>query len=92
MNECLFNVSALEISPNDPKALYRRSTAYEHQGLLEDAYKDAVLLVKVDPKNTSVRPLLNRLTPIMKEKVRMLYTPVNDLFTVVTGHYEKHCS
>ncbi|XP_064596944.1 protein unc-45 homolog B-like [Liolophura sinensis] len=61
---------ALEISPDDPKALFRRSQAYEKLGKVEEAYKDAVHLVKVEPKNTAVKPIINRLGPIIQEKIK----------------------
>ena len=63
-------ITALEIAPNDPKALYRRCVANESLGKLEEAYKDGAMLLKIDPKNTSVKPILNRLTPIIRERVR----------------------
>ena len=68
---CIFDfcLPALDLTPNDPKALYRRCLAYENLGKVEEAYKDAAMLIKVDPKNTSVTPVLSRLTPIIKEKV-----------------------
>ena len=36
---------------------------------MEDAYKDAASIIKVDPKNTAVQPILKRLNPIIQEKV-----------------------
>ena len=60
---------ALDLAPNDPKALYRRCLAYENLEKVEEAYKDAAMLMKVDPKNTSVAPVLARLTPVIREKV-----------------------
>ena len=66
---CNFLYVALDLGPNDPKALYRRCLAYEGLGKIEEAYKDAAMLIKVDPKNTSVKPVLARLTPIIREKV-----------------------
>lgn len=61
--------SALEIVPDDPKALYRRCQAYEKLNKAEEAYKDAAALMKSDPKNTAVQPILKRLNPIIQEKV-----------------------
>jgi hypothetical protein len=55
---------------NDPKALYRRCQAYEHLDKVEEAYKDAGAIIKVDPKNTAVQNILRRLNPIIQEKVR----------------------
>lgn len=59
---------ALEICPSDPKALYRRCVANEKLGKLEEAYKDAATLIKVDPKNKEIKPVLNRLTPILRDR------------------------
>ena len=36
----------------------------------EEAYKDAAALVKADPKNTAVQPILKRLNLIIQEKIR----------------------
>jgi len=55
--------------PNDPKALFRRCQAYEAVEKYEEAYKDAVTLMKVDPKNKAVQPILARLNPIIQNKV-----------------------
>ena len=43
--------------------------AYEKLDKLEDAFKDASLLLKVEPKNVAVKPVLARLTPIIRERV-----------------------
>ncbi|BFZ11471.1 hypothetical protein BsWGS_14510 [Bradybaena similaris] len=61
---------SLELAPNDPKALFRRCQAYEHLGQVEDAYKDAVQLIKVDPQNTAVKPMFNRLNTVMQAKIK----------------------
>lgn len=62
--------SSLDLVPDDPKALYRRCQAYEKLNKTEDAYKDAAALMKADPKNTAVQPILKRLNPIIQEKVK----------------------
>ena len=36
----------------------------------EDAYKDAMFLMRIDPKNKSIQPILMRLNPIIQERVR----------------------
>ncbi len=64
--------SALEIAPNDPKALFRRCQAYEYLEKHEEAYRDAGQLIRVDPKNTAVQPILRRLNPIIQEKVTLV--------------------
>ncbi|XP_068210015.1 protein unc-45 homolog B [Palaemon carinicauda] len=51
----------LEISPKDPKALFRRAQAYEALDKKEKAYTDARALQAVDPKNKEVQAMLARL-------------------------------
>ncbi|XP_074656481.1 protein unc-45 homolog B-like [Tubulanus polymorphus] len=62
--------SALEISPHDPKALFRRCQAYEKLDKFNEAYKDAMHLLNVEPKNAAVQPILRRLAPILQEKIK----------------------
>lgn len=52
---------ALEISNNDPKALYRRCQAYEALDKVEQAYSDAKSVHNFDPKNKAIEPFLLRL-------------------------------
>lgn len=60
---------AIEITPNDPKALFRRCQAFEAMERYEDAYKDAMQLLRVDPKNTAIQPVLARLNPIIQDRI-----------------------
>lgn len=60
---------SLEISPNDPKALFRRSQAYEALEKYEESYKDAVDLWKADPNNKAIQPVLERLHAIVQERI-----------------------
>ena len=60
----------LEIAPGDPKALFRRCQAFEATDDLEKAYKDAMLLAKLDPKNTAAMEVIHRLNPTIQKKVR----------------------
>ncbi|XP_055382848.1 protein unc-45 homolog B [Condylostylus longicornis] len=60
--------NSLEITPNDPKALFRRSQAYESLQKYEEAYKDAVDLWKADPNNKSVQPMLKKLHAIVQDR------------------------
>ncbi|KAL5014688.1 hypothetical protein ScPMuIL_008958 [Solemya velum] len=62
--------AALDITPNDPKALFRRCQAKEQLGEVVEAYKDAALLLKVDPKNGAIQPILKRLNPVIHDKVK----------------------
>ncbi len=71
-NVCL-PYPALELIPNDPKSLFRRCQAYEQLGNVEEAYRDAMLLLKVDPRNTAIQPVLGRLNPAIQDKVLCSY-------------------
>lgn len=62
--------ASLEIAPNDPKALFRRCQAYETLGKVDEAYKDAALLIKVDPSNKVVLPVFKRLNVIIQKKIK----------------------
>ncbi|CAH1772776.1 unnamed protein product [Owenia fusiformis] len=81
--------SALEISPNDPKALFRRCQAYQHLEKYEDAYKDARQLLNVDPKNAAIQPILRQLTMVIQQKtskVASLDSKVSQMFDLVFNH------
>lgn len=54
------------------KALYRRCQALELLGKNEDAYKDAMLLLQLDPKNKAVVPIMQRLSAYIMDKVKIL--------------------
>ena len=68
-NSHVFIIAGLEITPNDPKALFRRCQAYEKLGKVQEAFKDAAVLMKVDPKNNAVHAIFKKLNPIMQGKV-----------------------
>lgn len=61
---------ALQIVPEDPKALFRRSQALESLERYEEAYRDAKTIFTVDPSNKSVQPVLSRLHAIVQERAR----------------------
>ena len=60
---------ALEFNTHDIKALFRRCQALELLDRKEEALKDAVELMKIDPKNKAVAPILQRLSAWAKKKV-----------------------
>ncbi|XP_034935323.1 protein unc-45 homolog B [Chelonus insularis] len=62
--------AALKISPNDPKALFRRCQALEALGRYEEAYRDARFVINVDPNNKAIQPVLARLHEIVQERYR----------------------
>ncbi|GAB1600206.1 protein unc-45 homolog B-like [Argonauta hians] len=61
---------ALKENPHDTKALYRRCQGYQEMGQIEDAYKDATQLLKIDPKNQAVQKIMQQLVTPMQEKVK----------------------
>lgn len=60
--------SALDISPNDPKALFRRCQALETLGRFEEAYRDARGVLTHDPTNKVIQPVLERLHGIVQRR------------------------
>ncbi|XP_030754839.1 protein unc-45 homolog B [Sitophilus oryzae] len=62
---------SLEITPNDPKALFRRLQAFESLQRFEEAYKDATQIFKDDPSNKIIQPYLQRLHKIVEERARI---------------------
>jgi len=69
--------TALEISQNDPKALYRRCQAYEALDKVEQAYSDAKAVHHCDPKNKAVEPFLLRLHAKVQAKINEMSTTAN---------------
>ena len=61
--------TSLEISPDDPKALFRRCQAYEALEKYEEAYKDARQVHNLDQQNKPIAPILKRLHHIVQERV-----------------------
>ncbi|XP_041971496.1 protein unc-45 homolog B [Aricia agestis] len=61
---------ALEVIPEDPKALYRRAQALESVKKFEEAYRDAQSIFKVDPTNKAIQPMLSRLHTIVQERAK----------------------
>ncbi|XP_068623400.1 protein unc-45 homolog B [Battus philenor] len=62
---------ALQIIPEDPKALFRRAQALESEERFEEAYRDAKAIFTVDPTNKAVQPLLARLHAVVQERARI---------------------
>jgi len=61
--------SALEISPNDPKALFRRSQALEALERFEEAYRDARAVLTHDPGNKTIQPILAKLHAVVQKRL-----------------------
>ncbi|OQR67252.1 protein unc-45B-like [Tropilaelaps mercedesae] len=53
--------TALQFEPSNVKAFFRRAQALESQNKFDLAFKDARQVLHIDPKNTSVKPMLERL-------------------------------
>ena len=78
--------AALEIAPNDPKALFRRSQAYEALDKIDSAYADAKEVHNLDPKNKAIEPILVRLHKAVQAKMGELSKTVNkvkNMFDIV---------
>ena len=69
--------AALEISPKDPKALYRRCQAYESLDKVDLAYNDAKAVHNVDPKNKAIEPFLVRLHAKVEAKINEMASTKN---------------
>ncbi|XP_015766068.1 PREDICTED: protein unc-45 homolog B-like [Acropora digitifera] len=65
---------ALNILPNDPKALFRRCQAEEKLGKLEAAFQDARTVLHTEPKNTAVQEALKRLGSQLQAKTERCRT------------------
>jgi len=74
VNDC---TRALEIIPNDPKALFRRCQAHEALGKIDSAYTDAKEVHNLDPKNKAIEPVLVRLHKQVQAKMTELAKTVN---------------
>lgn len=68
---------ALELTPNDPKALYRRCQAYEGLDKVDLAYNDAKAVHNVDPKNKAIEPFLVRLHAKVEVKITEMASTKN---------------
>jgi len=66
--------SALELAENDPKALFRRCQAHQALGNIEQAYSDAKIVHKIDPKNRAVEPMLVTLHSAVQSKINLMST------------------
>lgn len=77
---------ALELSPNDPKALFRRCQAYEAMDKIDLAYADAKLVHNLDPKNKAIEPVLIRLHKAVQAKLAEMAktsNKVKNMFDIV---------
>jgi len=87
--------SALEISPKDPKALFRRCQAYEALNKIDSAYTDAKEVHNLDPKNKAIEPVLVRLHKAVQAKMSELAKTSNkvksmfDIVFTIEGESEK---
>lgn len=86
---------SLEISPTDPKALFRRCQALENLQRFEEAYRDARQILNDDPNNKLIQPILQRLHAIVQERAQknaQVTTRVESMKTIafdINGDKEK---
>ncbi len=62
------SITALEFDRTDAKALYRRALAREQLDKIADAFGDARDALRLEPKDTSITTLLQRLVRATNEK------------------------
>merc|ERR1719445_2304564 len=77
---------SLELTPNDPKALFRRCQAYEALNKVDSAYADAKEVHNLDPKNKALEPVLLRLFKAVQaklEEVSQTANKVKNMFELV---------
>ncbi|GAB0093021.1 Protein unc-45 homolog B [Sergentomyia squamirostris] len=60
---------ALEITPSDPKSLFRKAQALEGLEKFEEAYKTARDAWNTDPNNKALQQMLERLHTVVQERV-----------------------
>ncbi|KAF8781399.1 Protein unc-45 like protein [Argiope bruennichi] len=80
--------AALEITPADVKALFRRCQAYEKLENYSDAFKDARAVNHLDPKNSAIQPILTKLNIKMQELAKQQASTMNkvkSMFDLVLG-------
>jgi len=86
---------SLELSPKDPKALFRRCQAYEALNKVDTAYADAKECHNLDPKNKALEPVLLRLFKAVQAKLEEVSQTANkvknmfDLVFTLEGDTEK---
>ncbi|XP_031845515.1 unc-45 myosin chaperone [Nomia melanderi] len=79
---------SLKISPNDPKALFRRCQALEALERFEEAYRDARYIISVDPGNKAIQPLAARLHEIVQERYKessRVHSKVSQMMDIAFG-------
>lgn len=59
----------LELTPKDPKALFRRAQAYESLEQFEKAYADVRAVQALDPKNKEVQTMLERVHKVVQDLI-----------------------
>jgi len=84
--------SSLEITPNDPKALFRRCQAYEALEKYEEAYKDARQAHHYDNKNKAVAPVLQRLHNIVQDRLTKFSQTSNKVAQMMEIAYDMSSS
>lgn len=86
---------ALKISPNDPKALFRRCQALEAKERFEEAYRDARAVITADPGNKAIQPIIAKLHEICQERLRenskVSAKVIYRFFTIFNGILKLQC-
>lgn len=80
--------SALSISPNDVKALYRRALAHEALGNSVSAFRDIKQVLTVEPKNAEAVEAAQRLAATIKKQAEKMQSTdgiVSEMFAAISG-------
>ena len=56
------------MSHGNVQSLHRRCQAYEELNVIDEAYKDAVVLNYLQPRNAAIRSMLERLETKLKDE------------------------
>ncbi|KAG8191985.1 hypothetical protein JTE90_002255 [Oedothorax gibbosus] len=73
---------ALEITPSDVKALFRRCQAYEKLEQFNEAFKDARAVNHLDPSNSAIKPILTKLSVKVQEMAKEKASTVSKVKTM----------
>ena len=84
--------AALQLSPGDIKALYRRSQALEGEGRLAEALQSLKRVLVVDASNKEALASARRLTEAIRRQTELTLSTsekVKDMFTALNSHNVK---
>jgi hypothetical protein len=81
--------TALQLSPRDIKALYRRSQALEGEGRLAEALQTLKTVLVIDAGNKEALAYARRITEVLRRQSELTFSTsekVKDMFTALDSH------